>query len=162
MDIDNIMACLRVGGGKVSNPVGRGSLKTQTQSGIIAEGLGWKMTVNGKPIPWAPFAKLIGETDFVKHLAMAEKYGFKLFMKHATISSGGGGKGTKHIRIRPMFENWMLFGTIIVMDDILTTDILNTIWSQCGFYAGLGDWRPGAKTPGQFGRFSATLKEVKA
>ncbi|MBQ4432854.1 MAG: hypothetical protein II894_01710, partial [Bacteroidales bacterium] len=61
----------------------------------------------------------------------------------------------------PMFENWTCSGTIIVLDDVLTTDVLQTIWNQAGFYAGLCDWRPGSNTPGQFGRFSATLKEVK-
>ena len=161
IDIDNVMSCLRDGGAKVKHPNGRGSLKTQTQSGIIAEGLGWELLVAGNPVPWAPFADLEGETDFSRHEALAEKFGFRLFMKRAMIS-GGFGKGSKHVRVRPMFEDWTVRGSILVLDEILTTPVLETLFTQCGFYIGIGDWRPGGKTPGQFGRFSATLKEVEA
>ena len=160
VDVDNIMAMLRIAGSKVKHPNGKGTLKVLTQCGIIAEGLGWKFEVNGKTIPWGPLAKLEGEIDFDKHIAMAEKLGFKLFMKRAMISSGFG-KGSKHVRIRPMFEDWTCKGTILVLDDVLTADVLQTIFNQGGYFAGLCDWRPGSPTPGQFGRFSATLKEIK-
>lgn len=166
MDVDNIMACLRDGGAKVKHPNSKGSLKTQTQSGIIAEGIAWDLLVAAdekseyKQIPWKVFAEMEGETDFEKHVAMAEKYGFRLNMKRAVISSGFG-KGTKHVRVRPQFDNWIVKGTILVMDEVLTTEVLQTVFNQSGYYAGLGDWRPGSKTPGQFGRFSAELKEVK-
>lgn len=161
MDVDCIMACLRVGGSKVKHPNGKGTLKVNTQSGIIAEGLAWPLLLDGKTIPWEPFKKLMDdeEKDFSKYLVMAQKYGFTLNIKRALIASGFG-KGAKHVRVRPMFSDWTLSGTILVMDDILTKNILETVFYQSGYYAGLGDWRPGSKTPGQFGTFKTELKEV--
>lgn len=155
MDVDNVMAMLRDAGQKCPNPNGRGSLKTQTQSGFVAEGLGWELTVNGKNIPWKPLNELFDEPDFEVHEAMAQTLGFQLFMKRATIGQN------KHIRIRPRFDNWKITGKLLVLDESLNKSIVETIFQQAGFYVGIGDWRPGSRTPGQFGRFEAMVEKLK-
>lgn len=46
----------------------------------------------------------------------------------------------------------------MVSDEQITTAALQDIVTYAGQYKGLGDWRPGGKTPGPFGMFTATLK----
>lgn len=154
IDVDCIMSMLRDAGAKCPAATGRGSLKAATQSGIIAEGLGWEIQVNGNIIPWEPLDALFHEEDFEIHQQTAAALGFDLFMKRATIGQN------KHVRVRPRFSNWTATGTITVLDSQLTESILNTLFKQGGFYVGLCDWRPGCKKPGQFGRFSAELKKI--
>ena len=78
--------------------------------------------------------------------------GFSLFVKRAKIGNA------KHIRVRPRFENWSCTGDITILDSQISKEILQSILDICGQYKGLGDWRPGAKTPGPFGMFKATVK----
>lgn len=154
MDVDCVMAMLREAGAKCPNPNGRGSLKSQTQSGFIAEGLGWDFKVNGKNIPWAPLNALFDESDFEKHEEVAKSFGFELFMKRARVGQN------KHIRIRPRFDNWVVTGSLLVLDPSMTENIVEMVFQQAGFYVGLCDWRPGSRTPGQFGRFEAKIQKV--
>lgn len=151
---DNIMSMLRDAGTQVPNPNKRGSLKTQTQAGIIADGFGWALQVNGKQIPWSKLEPLFKEPDFEKHEEKAKELGFSLFLKRARISQN------KHIRIRPMFENWTVTGNILVFDPQLTHDVIEVLFRQAGFFVGLCDWRPGSRTPGQFGRFEAAIEKL--
>lgn len=154
MDVDNIMSMFRDAGTKCPAPTGRGSMKGMTQSGIIAEGLGWEIIVGGNKIPWEPLNALFNESDFEVHQEVASSLGIELFMKRATIGT------QKHVRVRPKFNEWSLEGKIMVLDPQLTESNLKMILKQGGFYVGLGDWRPGGKTPGQFGRFSAEIKKI--
>jgi hypothetical protein len=80
--------------------------------------------------------------------------GFELFVKRAKIGT------SKHVRVRPRFEQWAATGTITVMDPQLSTDTLQTILTYSGARAGIGDWRPGSPTPGQFGMFTATIDQI--
>jgi hypothetical protein len=50
-------------------------------------------------------------------------------------------------------------GEVTILAPEITFGNLETLFSLAG-NVGLGDWRPGCKTPGSFGMFTATLKQV--
>ena len=153
---DNVMTCLRNAGAKILVPTGKHgqTFKGMTQL-IIIDQILLPVTVDGNPVPWKPIEKLIGVMDFEKHKEVAEKLGFKLFVKRAPVN-----KNAKHIRVRPKFNTWTVTGSFMVSEDLLTTEVLKQIFTYAGNYIGLCDWRPGAKTPGPFGRFTSELKQV--
>lgn len=153
---DNIMRCLLEGGTMVPVPGGKGNktFKAQTQSGMMTEEAAWPLYVDGKTIASDPLFKLQKERDFKKHIEAAVQHGFSLFIKRAGINN------KKHIRVRPKFSRWELRGHIRVWDDQITTDVLTRILHVAGEFKGLCDWRPSSPTPGAYGRFTATLKEV--
>lgn len=155
IDSDNLMSMLRDGGTKTPAPRGKGSMKAATQSGILVNEIGWPLLVNGKEIPFTPILSLADELDFEKHEEAAADLGFELFVKRARIGQA------KHVRVRPRFENWSASGTITVSDPQLTEEMLKTIFSFAGRYAGIGDWRPGSPSkPGQFGTFTAEIRRL--
>ena len=80
--------------------------------------------------------------------------GFSLFVKRARIGQ------SKHIRVRPRFDNWAAQGELLVTDEQITENILRDILEMAGKYKGLGDWRPSSKTPGFYGTFNAEVKRV--
>ena len=155
IDADNLMSMLRDAGKKCPAAQGKGSLKAQTQSGILVNEIGWALKVDGKEIPVKPLLTLKKYTvEFDKHQAQAEKSGFELFVKRARVGQ------SKHVRVRPKLSNWSAAGTITVFDDSLSTQVLQQVFNMGGFYVGLCDWRPGSPTsPGQFGRFEAKITE---
>lgn len=153
---DNLMTMFRNGGVKTPTGKGKGTFKAQTQSGIVVDQEAWPLLVKGREIPFAPIEALLNEPSYEAHELAAKEMGFELFAKRAKVGEA------KHVRVRPRFENWSCEGTISVFDDEITTEVLQTILTFAGRYAGLGDWRPGSPTsPGQFGVFTATVKEIK-
>ncbi len=154
LDADNIMSMLRDGGKKCPAPTGRGSMKSATQSGIMCNEIGWPLLVNGNEIPWGALNELSDETDFEVHEARAKEFGFSLFPKRASIGL------TKNVRVRPRFQNWTSEGTLTVLDDQITTPMLQNILNYAGTYCGICDWRPSSKSPGQYGMFRAEIKEI--
>jgi hypothetical protein len=155
VDADNIMAMLRDGGKKTPAPTGRGSMKAQTQSGIICNEIGWPIVVKGREIDANALLDLVNEPEFEKHEQAAVDAGFTLFVKRARVGT------SKHVRVRPRFEAWTASGTLTVVDSQITTQMLQTILTFAGNFCGIGDWRPSSPTPGQFGRFTAEVKEAK-
>lgn len=153
MPSDNLMRSFMEGGAMVLVPGGKNgkTFKAQTQSGMLVDGTHWPLLVKGKEIPVAPILRLSEEQDFAAHRAAAEKHGFSLFLKRAKIGQ------SKHVRVRPMFEAWSTSGTVHVWDDQITIDVLRQIATQAGLYKGLGDWRPGGRTPGPYGMFTAEV-----
>lgn len=152
---DNLMRAFMEGGAMVPVPGGRGgkTFKAQTQSGMLVEGTHWPLLIDNKTVPVKPFLALESESSFTAHRVAAEKAGFSLHVKRAKIGQ------SKHVRVRPMFERWSTSGTVHVWDDQITTDVLSQVVTHAGLYKGLGDWRPGGKTPGPYGMFTATVKE---
>lgn len=147
---DNVTSCVLAGGAMVPVPGGKNgkTFKAQTQSGMKIDEAFVTMRSNGKQIPWEPIANLMkSDTSFSDQMEIVRKMGFRLFVKRARIGS------SKHIRVRPMFENWELEFGISVWDDQLTKDVINDIYVYGGTYKGLGDWRPSSKTPGSYGMF---------
>ena len=157
MDSDCIMTTLREGGAKVLTGKGKETFKKQTQSGIMLDRQQFDLYLNGATIPVDDIEKLIGDLDFNNHLDLVESLGFELLIKRAKIGR------SKHIRVRPMFREWELRGSLTVIDKELsgiTGDILATIFTQSGSLCGLGDWRPNSPSSGTFGKFEANIKKI--
>lgn len=153
---DNLMTMLREGGAKCPTGKRGATFKRQTQSGLVVDQAAWPIEVNGKTIAYEGLKALVEEPDFAKHEEAAANAGFALFVKRARVGQN------KHIRVRPRFDVWSIAGTITVLDDSITEEVLANIVTFAGMYAGLGDWRPSApKSPGVFGRFVAEVKEAK-
>lgn len=152
---ENVMRMLMEGG--AMTPTGRkmGTFKSQSQSGIMPTAVAWPLSINGEQVPVASLVALAGNDDFAAHQEEAKRLGFSLFLKRARIGA------TKHIRVRPRFDQWEAAGELVVTDDMITTDVLSAILSTAGRYKGLGDWRPGGKTPGVYGMFEAKVSQIR-
>lgn len=153
---DNLSRCLMEGGKQVPVPGGKGgkTFKSQSQSGMMITEPSWPLVVNGKTIPISKIRDLQKVTEFKAHKEACEKLGFMLFTKRAKIGA------SKHVRVRPRFDNWEASGTVSVWDDQITEGVLKDIFQYAGNYKGLGDWRPGAPTPGPHGMFEAEIKLI--
>jgi hypothetical protein len=154
---ENVMRALMEGGAMVPVPGGKSgkTFKSQSQSGIMPNDIGWSLLINGRQIDAAKtIDALLRETNFEKHKEAVQQLGFSLFLKRAKIGS------SKHVRVRPRFENWSTSGELIVTDEQITTDVLSDILEMAGKYKGLGDWRPSSKTPGTFGMFTSMVEEI--
>lgn len=153
----NIMRAIMEGGAMVPVPGAKGgkTFKAQTQSGMMSEEANWPLFLaGGNPVAWPDLERLTGETTFGDIAARARALGFDLLVKRAKIGNN------KHVRVRPQFgAGWTVAGHIKVWDDQITAAVLLDILNYAGQYKGLGDWRPGGKTPGPYGRFEATLKK---
>lgn len=156
MPADNLMTVLREGGKKVPTGKGQQTFKSQTQSGIIIDQVAWPLLVEGGAlVPYKPLKKLIGEPNFERHVETANQLGFDLFVKRAKIGSA------KHVRVRPRFDTWALRGSLTVLDDAITPDVLASIMKISGVYCGLCDWRPSSpRSPGPYGKFTVEIEEV--
>ena len=162
MDADNLATCFREGGAKVptGNTRGDKSYKRLTQSGIVFDTAEYDLFVNGRQIPFEPVRELLNANvqDYARHAALAEELGFELFAKRVKIQN------SKHIRVRPLFRNWVVKGTITVLDEEmfqLQQPVLQKILDQAGAFVGLCDWRPSSpKSPGFYGKFSAALTPI--
>lgn len=153
---DNLMRCLMEGGAMVPVPGGKSgkTFKAQTQSGMMVAEPFWPVLIDGAAVPMSAINPLMKVDDFGKHKEAVSALGFRLHVKRAKIGA------SKHIRVRPCFDRWEVRGTVSVWDDQITERVLADILRYAGQYKGLGDWRPGGKTPGSFGMFEAAVKEV--
>jgi len=147
---DNLMVALRQAGGKVILK-GQTSFKAITQSGLLITDETLDFTNGGSPVSIASFVSERDET-FADQKKRAEKAGFELFVKRAVVGQN------KHVRVRPMFRAWKVSGVIQILTPDITFENLKTLFDLAGDI-GLGDWRPGCKTPGRFGMFEATVSK---
>ena len=156
MPSDNLMRCIMEGGAMVPVPGGRGNktFKAQTQSGMMVDQPYWPLTINDATVPMSGITPLLSEKDFGQHRERCAELGFGLHVKRAKIGA------SKHIRVRPQFKTWALKGTVSVWDEQITERVLVDVLTYAGQYKGLGDWRPGGRTPGAFGMFSAAVAGV--
>jgi len=150
-----IMRCMMEGGAQVPTGRGRTTFKSQSQSGLLCPEFHWPLQLNGdaSTVSLNAINALKESNHFVEQSEGAKKLGFSLFVKRARVGQA------KHIRVRPRFDNWATEGRVAIIDDSITPKILQQILEIAGRYKGLGDWRPGGKTPGQFGMFEATVTE---
>lgn len=152
---DNLMTMLREGGAKCPTGKKGGTFKRQTQSGIVVDQPAWPITIDGGVVNYDPIKKLMDEPDFAVQMETVAAMGFELFVKRAKIGMA------KHIRVRPRFDRWAAKGTVTVLDETITKDVLENIVVFAGMYAGIGDWRPSSpKSPGSFGKFTAKVRAV--
>lgn len=149
MPYENVMVCLRQGATQVKLR-GNKTYKELSQSGLVPAGENCEFLCDGKPIKVTQLDK-IREAEFSEQADAAREMGFRLFVKRARVGQ------SKHIRVRPRFDNWTVKGSLIVMSDDITQQIAEQIFVLAG-RVGIGDWRPGCKTPGPFGMFEAKLK----
>lgn len=147
----NLMTCLRSAGSQMILKKQK-TFKEISQSGmgIYSEFLDFRN--DGKQIAIRDVVAFRDET-FQSHQEMTRKLGFRLFGKRAKIGT------SKHLRIRPRFDNWSASGELVVVAPELTFDALKQMFELAG-RVGLCDWRPGCKTPGPFGMFSAKLAKI--
>jgi hypothetical protein len=154
MPSDNLMRCAMEGGAMVPTGKGKKTFKAQSQSGMMIGEPFWKLKINGSgaTIDMAKINPLLKEKNFTVHREAVADLGFALFLKRAKIGAA------KHVRVRPRFDAWSATGTINVWDEQITKQVLRNILTYAGQYKGLGDWRPGSKTPGALGMFSAEVQ----
>lgn len=95
------------------------------------------------------------DLPFKEQAEKVRNLGFRLFVKRARIQT------SKNIRVRPRFDAWRAAGEIVVFDHAqeLTYEVVSKLFQLAG-RVGIGDWRPGCKTPGPFGMFDATLSKI--
>lgn len=148
-----LMRCMMEGGAQVPTGKGQKTFKAQSQSGLLCPEFHWPLQVNGSgsTISMADIDALKTKLHFIEHNEGVKKLGFNLFTKRAKVGQ------SKHIRVRPRFDQWSTEGQVTIIDDAITPKILQQILDIAGRYKGLGDWRPGGRTPGQFGMFEASV-----
>ena len=153
---DNLMTMLRDGGTKCPTGKGQQTFKSLTQSGIVVNETEWPIVDprTGNPYNVDGIESLMDEPNFEAHEAWAKDRGFFLFAKGAKVGQ------SKHTRVRPRFDVWSATGTLTVLEPKITEKTLERILETAGQYSGLMDWRPGSKTPGPWGKFSATVKAL--
>ena len=151
MPAQNIMVCLRQAGTQMILKKQK-TFKEISQSGLLIEDEFCEFTAGGKPLSITAIHNLRDKT-FKQMSDAVEKMGFRLFVKRAVIGKA------KHVRVRPRFDKWTVSGTMLVIAPEITYDHVEMMFGIAG-RVGLGDWRPGCKTPGPFGMFSAKLKKV--
>ena len=154
MPAANIMRAIMEGGAMVPVPGGKmgKTFKSQTQSGMMCREAVWPISVGGSTIDWKDIEEMRHKAKFADHKQAANELGFDLLVKRAKIGA------SKHVRVRPQFPvGWSVSGTIIVWDEQIDDKALAQILDYAGQYKGLGDWRPGGKTPGPYGRFEAKI-----
>jgi len=158
MPSDNLMTALREGGAKCPTGKGQKTYKSQTQSGLLVDQENWPLfnPATGEVYTLDGLKDIMEETDYAIHEMWAREHGFELFAKRAKVGQA------KHVRVRPRFDSWAATGTITILDDAITADVLQNIWTYAGAYSGLCDWRPSSpRSPGSFGRFSVEMKKAK-
>lgn len=150
---DNLSAALlSAGAGMILK--GRKSMKEASQTAVLLHEDFFTLLVNGKSIAISEIDKL-SKMTFQEQSEAVKELGFSLFVKRATVGS------SKHVRVRPRFDNWSFKGTAEIVSQEMTEDSLRRMFDDAGFYKGLCDWRPGSpKKPGRFGRFKAELKKA--
>jgi hypothetical protein len=148
-----LMRCLMGGAAQVPTGKGKGTYKSLSQSGLLCSDLHWPLLIDGKPIKMSEVRKLKDLSTFGEHLHAVRDLGFDLLVKRARIGAA------KHVRVRPVFKNWTAEGEVTVLEDaLIKKPILEQFFELGGKFRGLGDWRPGAPTPGNYGMFRAVVE----
>lgn len=150
----NLVSCMKKAGSRVPLGAKNKTFKELAVSGVFLDQENLTFTNAGKPVPFAPIARLKDETEFRAHAEAARKMGFSLFVKRVAVGA------SKHVRVRPRFETWAVTGTLEVTAHEIKAAELESIFAQAG-RIGLGDWRPGSPmSPGPFGMFETKLKKI--
>ncbi|MEK6675593.1 MAG: hypothetical protein AABZ47_08065 [Planctomycetota bacterium] len=145
---DNLRKALTRAGARIELK-GKQTFKSMAAAGIIFEDFGWPMDA---AIDMAAIEKISGK--FSNQAEAAKKLGIDLFVKRAAIGQ------SKHVRVRPRFNMWSAQGSVLVVEECLTEDILNRMWQIAGTLIGIGDWRPDCGAPGAYGRFAVKLERM--
>ena len=146
----NLMVALRQAGSQMILKKQK-TFKEISQSGMFIESEFLDFQC-GSPLRSVDMEAIAGlaEKPFAAQADAVRKLGFRLFVKRAKIGT------SKHIRVRPRFDQWRITGAIETHAAELTEDAVRQLFQLAG-RVGLCDWRPGCKTPGPFGMFEATV-----
>ena len=148
-----IMAALRFAGAKIPGQ-GRSTLKSLSQSGLVITSSYCKLTQRGREVRIADIVK-IRDQPFASQKKSVEALGFGLLVKRAAVGT------SKHVRVRPIFDEWTVSGELDTLDPAINESVLNQMFEIAGNLAGLGDWRPSApKKPGPYGMFGASIRKA--
>jgi hypothetical protein len=157
MPQDNVMASLMAGGSQVPPwwKTKKLSCKELTQSGLVPASEFFRFEFgNGKQLSVSQL-NAMRDLPFPEQKAACDELGFRLFVKRAKVGQ------SKHVRVRPRFDSWKVIGELHVIADDFPLPQLEMVFFYAG-RAGLCDWRPSSKSsPGPYGMFSATVKEIK-
>lgn len=155
MPQEPLMKALMKAGVDVPTGKGQKTFKSQTQSGIIPLDPFFPFQTSVGRLLLSDVWKLREEEMFAVHAQRVREFGMSLYVKRAPVAS------SKHIRVRPRFDEWSFSAQLLVVDEMITEEILASLLSIAGERHGLCDWRPSApKSPGPFGRFTADVKRV--
>lgn len=146
---DNIMVALRQAGAQMILKKQK-TMKEISQSGLLIVEEFCDFTTGGKSIDMQTIAGL-AEQSFQEQSNAVRKLGFRLFVKPCRVQT------SSHIRVRPRFDNWQVSGSIQVLAPELTREVVQQLFALAG-RVGVGNWRPGCKTPGRFGMFEAVVE----
>lgn len=153
----NLMAALLFGGTKTRTGKGQATYKQLSQSGIIPLQEFFPLLVDGEEIPLKDI-KAIEDESFAEQARLVKDFGFSLFVKRCTPP----GQKSKHVRVRPRFENWSFRGQVQVQDALISREILERIFDTAGRMSGIGDWRPSSPSkPGPYGTFTSKVAPAK-
>jgi len=150
----NLMVCLRSAGAQMILKKQK-TFKEISQSGmgIFSEYLDFRCGPENERVAIGDIIALADMT-FEQQADAVRQFGFRLFVKRAKIGT------SKHIRVRPRFDQWTASGTVVTTKQELTFDAVSKLFELAGS-VGLCDWRPGCKTPGPFGMFTSVLEQVE-
>lgn len=151
---ETIMAALRFSGAKIPKK-GTTTYKRESQSLLLISSEFCSFEGPEGPVSMAAIHK-VKELSFADQAKAVKRLGFSLYVKRASVSS------SKHVRVRPRFEDWTVRGVIEILDPEITPETLKRMFEIAGSRAGICDWRPSSpRSPGPFGKFTAELKPAK-
>jgi hypothetical protein len=153
---ENLMATIRAAGAKIAIPTSKRSenFKKLSQSGLMTDSEYCRFLSGGKQVSIKDIYKF-KDRPFSEHKKAVAAMGFELSVKRARVGQA------KHVRVRAKFDEWSVLGTLAVAEPLITFQILEEMFFIAGDKVGLCDWRPGSpSSPGPFGRFTSTLKQV--
>ena len=150
-----LIAALR-GAGAQLRLKGAKTFKASASSGIVPDSDYLKLTVAGQQIRVADLLAF-QDRPFTEHVENCRKLGFDLHVRRIPVAD------SKHVRVRPKFDKWVVGGTAFVTAKELTFEVIKQLFDLAGTTQGLLDFRPSAKRcPGNYGIFTATVKKVEA
>lgn len=141
-------------GKSFSMPGSRKNLKGAVAALLQFERPFYPLLVNGKQIDYEALPPIVELETFAEQSEAVKKLGFVLDRKRASVGT------SKHVRTRPRFHGWSITGRIRVdnSDGVLNKDTVEELFNFAGRFCGICDYRPGARSPGPYGTFGATLK----
>lgn len=146
----NLMVCLRQAAAQIILSKQK-TFKEASQAGLAPQDEFLNLEGRNGKIPVAALHEIRDE-PFVAHKEAARLHGFSLDARRAAIGRA------KHIRVRPRFDVWTIRGTLdVLLPDLLTKEVIIRLFTLAG-NVGLGDWRPGGRTPGVFGKFTPKVQ----
>lgn len=146
-----LLRCMSAAGASYTMPGSRKSYKAAMMSAVrVPEFVSPIETPSGE-VRMADVEPLKDEDSFETHRDRVRQLGFELDVRRVKIGQ------SKHIRVRPRFDRWHCDIDLLVDTDVIDIKTLTAILNHAGQYQGVGDFIPGAKTPGLYGQFKAEL-----